>query len=64
MASPSKPRKVKLGTVTPWTDAELDAMSQITMADIAKAQETLASWPEAARLNAFLNAQPMPEPEA
>lgn len=45
---PQPPRRPRLGGWKPWTDEELDELSQITPADIERAKASVA--PETRRL--------------
>jgi hypothetical protein len=42
MSAPQPPRRPRLGGLKPWTDAELDALSEITPADIERAKASVA----------------------
>lgn len=45
---PQPPRRPRLGSYKPWTDDELDALAEITPADIERAKASVA--PETRRL--------------
>ena len=58
-------RTVPRGDIEPWTDAELDALAEVTEEDIARAQANARTWlPERMRrlLDARATQTPTPDP--